>query len=173
MKDATIFVVRKPHQGDYVIENLLNYIAGSVFADLDGMLTNLKHTDSFWSMLNEIYEVQEPFNMEKHRMMFHMVLSTRPSKVSQRILDEGAFAVLNYFDMLGHQVILIPHDGSENNCDNYHYHVIVNPVCSHSKKRLLDVYATYNHLRDYLNTYTRNVWSWRYTSPKSYQKYIQ
>lgn len=173
MKDATLFVVRKPHQGDSVVENLLSYILGSPFADIDEMLTNLYHSESFDSMVQEIYSVQEPYNMEHHRVMFHMVLSTRPSKVSQRILDEGAYAVLDYFNMLGHQAIIVPHDGSEGNCNNYHYHLIVNPLSATSKKRLLDKYETFNNIRDYLNCHTRSQWSWTYTKPSNYKKYIQ
>ncbi|MBE5954981.1 MAG: hypothetical protein E7253_00845 [Lachnospiraceae bacterium] len=173
MKDATIFVVRKPHQGELVVENLLNYITDSCFADINGMISNLKSTDSYDEILQEIYYEQELFDMEEHRMMFHMVLSTRPSKMSQRIIDEGAHAALNYFTMLGHQALLVPHDGSENNCNNYHYHLIVNPVSQHSGMRLVDKYETYNNLREYLNIHTHHCWSWRYTNPKSYQKYIR
>ena len=91
--------------------------------------------------------------MVNHRDMFHMVLSTRPSKVSQTILDAGAQAILEYFSMLGHQVILMPHCGSKNNCSNYHYHIAVNPI-SMNDYRLLDKWKTYNNIVFYLNMNT-------------------
>lgn len=128
MKDAKLFVIRKPHQGETVAENLLNYMIGSVFADEEGIMTNEISDTSLDEMLEDIYQVQSQKNMVNHRAMFHMVLSTRPSKVSQTILDAGAQAILEYFSMLGHQVILVPHYGSENNCLNYHYHIAVNPI---------------------------------------------
>ena len=173
MKDATLFVVGKSHQGDDVIENLLNYMINSIFADCDEMLTNLSHSDSFDSMMYEICQVQEPFNMEHHRVMFHFILSTRPSHISQRILTDGAYAILDYFNMLGHQVIIVPHYGSNHNADNFHYHIAVNPVSATSQKRLLDKYETYNNIRDFLNLNTHSCWSWRYTNTTNYEKYIQ
>lgn len=171
MKEATLFIVRKPHQGDTCVDNVLNYITSSPFADLDGIMTNEVCDDDLEQMIQDFYSVQEAVDMVNHRAMFHMVLSTRHSKVAQAVIDSGAAAILDYFTMLGHQVVLVPHDGSQGNCWNYHYHIAVNPI-SLSGKRLLDKYETYNNIRDYLNAHTRNSWSWRLTSPKSYQKYI-
>lgn len=171
MKDAKLFVIKKPHQGETVAENLLNYMIGSVFADEEGIMTNEVSDTSLDEMLEDIYQVQSQKNMVNHRAMFHMVLSTRPSKVSQTILDAGAQAFLEYFSMLGHQVILVPHYGSENNCLNYHYHIAVNPI-SMNGYRLLDKWETYSNIVTHLNLHTRNEWTWSYTTPSNVKKYF-
>ena len=173
MKEATLFVVQKPYQGHEVIENVLNYMVASQFADCDSILTNQVCNYDFNKMVQDFYSVQEPYNMLNHRILFHMVLSTRPSKVAQAVIDSGAEAVLDYFTMLGHQVVLVPHDGSKNSCKNYHYHIAVNPISYlPDRRRLVDKYETFNNIRNYLNQNTCNHWSWRFTTPASYQKYI-
>ena len=171
MRDAKLFVIRKPHQGENVVENVLNYMIGSVFADQESIMTNEVSDTSFEEMLEDIYQVQSQKNMVNHRAMFHMVLSTRPSKVSQRILDGGAKTILDYFTILGHQVVIVPHDGSENNCLNYHYHIAVNPI-SMNGCRLLDKWETYSNIVAYLNQHTHNEWSWGYTTPSNVKKYF-
>lgn len=171
MKDAKLFVIRKPHQGEDVVENVLNYMLDSVFADQESIMTNEVSDTSFEEMLEDIYQVQSQKNMVNHRAMFHMVLSTRPSKVSQRILDGGAKTILDYFTILGHQVVIVPHDGSENNCLNYHYHIAVNPI-SMNGCRLLDKWETYCNIVAYLNQHTHNEWSWGYTTPSNVKKYF-
>lgn len=40
MKKGTLLVVRKPYQGDTVIQNTLNYAIGSLFADEEDILTS-------------------------------------------------------------------------------------------------------------------------------------
>lgn len=173
MKDATLFVVQRPHQGHEVIENVLNYMVASPFADCDSLLTNQVCNYDLDQMVRDFYAVQEPYNMENHRILFHMVLSTRPSKVAQAVIDSGAEAVLDYFTMLGHQVVLICHDGSRNNYQNYHYHIAVNPISYlPDRRRLIDKYETYYNIVHYLNMNTCNNWSWGFTKPSTYQKYI-
>lgn len=171
MKNATLFVIRKPHQGDDVVENLLNYMIGSVFFDEEGMMTNAVSETSYDQMIADIYQVQSQKNMTAHRAMFHMVLSTRPSKTAQIVLDTGAAALVDYFTLLGHQVIVVPHYGSERNCLNYHYHIALNPI-SLDGKRLHDKWETYNNIVSYLEQHTRNTWSWTYTTPTTIRKYF-
>ena len=171
MKDARLFIIRKPHQGEFVVENVLTYMLDSPYADIEDVMTNEVSVDSFEHMLADIYQVQSQKSMVNHRAMFHMVLSTRPSKVSQTVLDNGAKILLDYFYQLGHQVVLIPHDGSKNNSMNYHYHIAVNPI-SMSGKRLLDKWETYNNIVAHLNQHTPNSWSWAYTTPSNVKKYF-
>lgn len=173
MKEATLLVIRKPYQGNEVIENVLNYMIASPFAELDNIMTNQVCNYDFNQMVQDFYRIQEPYNMQHHRILFHMVLSTRPSKVAQAVIDSGAEAVLDYFTTIGHQVVLVPHDGSKNSCENYHYHIAVNPISYlPDRRRLVDKFETFNSIRDYLNMYTCNSWSWQFTRPASYQKYI-
>ena len=40
MKKGTLLVIRKPYQGDTVIQNTLNYAIGSLFADEEDILTS-------------------------------------------------------------------------------------------------------------------------------------
>jgi len=171
MKDATIFVVRKQHQGYEVVENVLNYILDSPYADLDDIMSNGTSLESFDQMVADIYNIQGQVNMDHHRAMFHLILSTRPSKASQRIIENGAYALLDYFQLMGYQAVLVPHDGSQGHFKNYHCHIAVNPI-SFTGERMQDKFETFNHMRDYLNTHTCNTWSWRFTEPKSYNKYI-
>lgn len=42
-----------------------------------------------------------------------------------RTLDEGAEELLEYFESLGHQVIMVPHDSSKTNCLNFHWHIFI------------------------------------------------
>ena len=171
MKDAKLFVIRKPHQGDLVVENVLKYILDSDYADIEGLMTNEVSDTSFEEMLEDIYGVQAKANMNNHRALFHMILSTRPSKYAQTILDIGAQVIVEYFQILGHQVVLIPHYGSKNNYLNYHYHIALNPI-SLDGKRLYDKWETFGNIVDYLNQNTFNTWSWSYTTPSNVKKYF-
>ena len=67
MKDAKLFVIRKPHQGVDVVENVLNYMLDSVFADQESIMTNEVSATSFEEMLEDIYKIQSQKNMVNHR----------------------------------------------------------------------------------------------------------
>ena len=162
MKDATLLVIRNQHQGDCVVENLIHYMLSSPFADTSEILANGMRIDSMQHMVEDIYAVQEPLNMDHHRRMFHMVLTTRVSKDQQRNLDAGANAVCDYFVMLGHQTILVPHYGSADNYMNYHWHLAVNPISYQTGQRLWDKYETYGAIVQYLNENTIPDWGWKY-----------
>ena len=162
MKEANLIVIRHQHQGEIVVENLLNYMIGSYFADDTGILTNNVRQDTLEHMIEDMYRVQDNLNMENHRRMFHIVLSTRPSKVSQTVVENGAYTLLEYFKMLGHQAVFVPHYGSEKNINNFHYHVAVNPICYINGNRLLDKFETYNTFTEYLNLNTINRWGWKF-----------
>ena len=79
-----------------------------------------------------------------------------------RTLDEGAEELLEYFEKLGHQVIMVPHDSSKTNCLNYHWHIIVNSVSYLTGKMLYNRYETYNSIINYLNQNPYTNWSWSY-----------
>lgn len=77
-------------------------------------------------------------------------------------VDEGAYALLDYFTELGHQVLIVPHNGSKNNMYNYHWHVVVNVKSYSTGLTLLDKYSTYNAIINYLNQSPHTHWSWSY-----------
>ena len=131
----------------------------------------MKEAKLFEQILEDIYHVQAQKDMTNHRAMFHMILSTRPSKNSQSIIDSGAELLVDYFQILGHQVVAVPHYGSENNCMNYHYHIALTPI-SLDGKRLLDQYDTYNNIINYLNHNSYTSWSWAYTTPTNAKNYL-
>ena len=81
MKKGTLLVVRKPYQGDTVIQNTLNYAIGSLFADEEDILTSyIVNGDDSDQIIEEYYRLQAPYNMTDHRRMFHFILTTRTSK---------------------------------------------------------------------------------------------
>ena len=170
MKDAKMYVIRKPHQGDEVVENVLNYMISSPFAYQDDIMTYEVSCDSFDQMVYDMHDVQALKPMENHRGLFHLVLSTRPSNAAQRILDAGAQAILEYFEIIGHQAVVIPHYGSTNNSMNYHYHIALNPISLDGKRRLHDKWGTFCDMVAYLNENTPNNWTWQYTTPAIIKK---
>ena len=162
MKDARFFVVAKPHQGNTAVDNVIRYMVDSPFTDRDEILSNGVRTDSTIHMIEDFYAVQKQSDMDDHRRLFHLLLTTRPSQIMYTILDSGALALRDYFAVLGHQVLLVPHYGSENSCNNYHWHVAVNTISYSTGMRLLDKYETFNAIKDYLNQNTRSSWAWQY-----------
>lgn len=97
MKKGTLLVVRKPYQGDTVIQNTLNYAIGSLFADEEDILTShIDNEDDSDQIIEEYYRLQAPYNMTDHRRMFHFILTTRTSKSMCTILEEGAYALQDY-----------------------------------------------------------------------------
>lgn len=163
MKDATLLVVRKPHQGDSVIENVVKYMVGSPFADREEIIANDIRTDTITHMIEDFYAIQDPLNMERHRRVFHMILTTRASRMTDMILEEGAVALRDYCTMLGHQILLVPHYGSKDDYSNHHWHAAINPITYTVGQRLLDKFETYNTITTYLNQNTRSSWTWRFT----------
>ena len=69
---------------------------------------------------------------------------------------------LNYFTILGHQIILVPHYGSKTNMHNYHWHVVVNVKSYTTGITLLDKFTTYNDIVHYLNQNPYTHWKWCY-----------
>ena len=160
--EATLLVIQNRHNGDTVIENVLNYVISSPFADLNEVMAYGLTLD-YYKMIQEFYQVQEPYReLEKHRRIFHMVLSARPSKHIQRTLDEGAKYFLDYMIMKGHQVLLVPHDGSRTNCNNYHWHAVVNVKSYLTGETLYDRFATYKEICDYLIQNQNIHWDYKY-----------
>lgn len=89
MKKGTLLVVRKPYQGDTVIQNTLNYAIGSLFADEEDILTShIDNEDDSDQIIEEYYRLQAPYNMTDHRRMFHFILTTRTSKSMCTILKK-------------------------------------------------------------------------------------
>lgn len=106
MKKGTLLVVRKPYQGDTVIQNTLNYAIGSLFADEEDILTShIDNEDDSDQIIEEYYRLQAPYNMTDHRRMFHFILTTRTSKSMCTILEEGAYALQDYFSFPYNPVI--------------------------------------------------------------------
>lgn len=166
MKDAKLLVVEKPHQGDFTVRNMVMYMVESPFAEKEEILANGIRIDSTVHMIEDINVVQDSLNMSCHRRLFHMILTTRASRMMDTILEEGAQALQDYCAMLGHQVLLVPHYGSRNDCSNHHWHAAVNPINSMTGQRLLDKFETYNAITTYLNQHTRSSWTWQFTGPE-------
>ena len=162
----TLFIIQNRHNGDNVIENVLNYVISSPFAELDEAMAHGLTMD-YYQMINEFYQVQEPYReLEKHRRIFHMVLSMRPCNNMQKILNEGAENFLNYMALNGHQVLLVPHYGSKGNAYNYHWHAVVNVKSYSSGDTLYDKYATYKKICDYLIECQGIQWDYKYHKDK-------
>lgn len=166
MKDAMLLVVARSHQGEAAIENVVRYMVNSPFAEREEIIANGVRTDSVTHMIEDFYAVQDPLNMEHHRRVFHMVLTTRTSHVTDTILEDGAVALRDYCVLLGYQVLLVPHYGSKDNYSNNHWHVAVNPISYITGRRMLDKFETYNAIAAYLNQNTRSHWTWRFSDIK-------
>ena len=164
MKKGTLLVIRKPYQGDAVIQNTFNYAIGSLFEDEDDILTSyIDNEEDSDQIIEEYYRLQAPYNMTDHRRMFHFILTTRTSKSMCTILEEGAYALQNYFSPIGYQAVMVLHSGSYNDALNYHYHILLNPI-SVTGCRIQDKYQTYQDIVNYLNQYTHALWDWKYRS---------
>ncbi len=167
MRECTLIIIRKPHQGDNVIENLTSYAVNSIFADVDEIQTSYVRNDCIDHMIEDFYQGQYGYDMDKHRRMFHFILTTRTSKDMCHILEESMYVLNEYFYKLGYQAVLVPHYGSAKDNLNYHCHVIVNPISLTTHIRMLDKFDTYNTIIDYLNQHTHSHWCWKYHSSKA------
>lgn len=163
MKKATLIIIKNAHNGDTVIENVLNYVLSSIFADTDEIMVNGISNNDYSQMARDFYSVQEPYTeLKTHRRVFHMILTTRVSKNMQRTLDEGAEAFLEFMKKHGHQVLLVPHYGSRKNSAHYHWHAVVNVKSYLTGNTLLDKYSTYKQICDYLNQNSYTDWKYGY-----------
>lgn len=162
MKKATLIVVNKNYIGDTAIDNVIGYAIDSYHADTDEMITSGVRNDSYKHIVEDFYRVQDIYNMSNRRRLFHFVLSKTASKDMSMILDEGAETLLEYFEELGHQIVLVPHYSSDKNYFHYHWHVIVNSISYKTGKMLYDRYETYNAIKDYLNMNSYTQWNWSY-----------
>lgn len=162
MRQATLLVIKKDYKGDNAIDNVIGYALDSYFADLDEVMLHNIRSDSYDHIVEDFYNAQSSLDMTNRRRLFHFILTTPVSKDMQRTLYEGAEELLEYFESLGHQVIMVPHDSSKTNCLNYHWHIIVNSVSYITGQMLYDRYETYNAIINYLNQNPHTTWSWRY-----------
>ena len=161
MKDAMIIVFQSQHWGNSVIENVLSYVLKSPFAETDEILSNGIRSDSLQHMIEDFYAVQDMRDMEQHRRVFHLAITTRNSKMMDTVMEDGAACLRNYCEMIGHQALLVPHYGSERHCMNHHWHIVINPISYITGQRLLDKYETFNNMTCYLNQNTRTSWTWK------------
>ena len=161
MKEATLLVVRKSHQGDSAVDNVVSYMVTSPFATLEEIMAFGVRTDSIAHMIEDFYSVQDLVDMDRHRRLFHFILTTRASRMVDVILEDGAEALLDYCAALGHQALLVPHYGSKGDYANNHWHAAINPVSYTTGQRMLDKYETFSEITAYLNQHTRSSWSWR------------
>ncbi len=163
MKDAKLLIVARPHQGDAALENVVRYMVNSPFAERQEIIANGVRTDSVVHMIEDFCTAQDPLDMERHRRVFHMILTTRTSRGADAILEDGAAALREYCALLGHQALLVPHYGSWGDCSNNHWHAAINPISYMTGQRLLDKFETYNAITTYLNQNTRSAWTWRFS----------
>ena len=159
MRQANFIVIRKDYKGDSAIDNVIGYAIDSYHADTEEMLTSGVRNDSYDHMVEDFYLTQASRNMEKHRRLFHFLLTAPVSKDMQRILDEGATALLNFFESIGHQVVMVPHYSGESNCLHYHWHLIVNSVSTITGLMMQERSDTYKAIVDFLNLNTYTEWS--------------
>ena len=162
MKQATLIVVNKDYIGDSAIDNVIGYAFDSYHADTDEMMTSGVRNDTYEHIVQDFYNAQSHLDMSNRRRLFHFVLSKTASKDMAMILDKGAEALLEYFEELGHQIVLVPHYSSDRNYLHYHWHVIVNSVSYKTGKMLYDRYETYNAIIEYLNLNPYTHWNWSY-----------
>lgn len=163
MRKAQLMVIKHLHSGDDVIENILHYAISSNYAIFDKMMVNNLRTDSFQHMIEDFYSTQEPYKcLNRHRRLFHFLLTSGYHKTMERTLDEGAVALLQLLTEMGHQCLLIPHYASTTNPEHYHWHVIVNVKSYITGETMLDRYSTYSMIKNYLNRSPYTEWSWRY-----------
>ena len=167
MRQCTLIVVLKPHQGDTVIDNLVSYTINSPFAEPDEMQTTyLRENCNINDMIDDFYQSQREYDMTNHRVMFHFILTTRVSKDMCFILNEAAAALREYFYDLGIQSAIVPHYGSKTNSLRLHYHAIVNPISTTTHIRMIDKFGTHQAIVDYLNKHTHSQWCWKYHTYK-------
>ena len=165
--EASLIIIRNKHDGDTVIENVLNYVLSSPFAELDEVMVNGISDNDYYQMVQDFYSVQEPYTaLKSHRRIFHMILSMRPCKNMQRNLDEGAEAFLEFMKIQGHQVLLVPHYGSKTNYAHYHWHAVVNVKSYSTGQTLLDKYTTYKEICDFLSECQGVYWDYKYHTDK-------
>jgi len=163
MKEATLIVIKNRHNGDNVIENALNYVLSSTFADTDEIMVNGISNNDYYQMIQDFYSVQEPYTaLKTHRRVFHMILTTRVSKGMQQNLDEGAEAFLEFMKIHGYQVLLVPHYGSQTNAEHYHWHAVVNVKSYLTGKTLLDKYGEFKLICDFMNQQPYTHWKYSY-----------
>lgn len=161
--EASLIIIRNRHNGDTVIENVLNYVLSSPFAELDEVMVNGISDNDYYQMVQDFYSVQEPYTaLKSHRRIFHMILSMRPCKNIQRNLDEGAEAFLEFMKRRGHQVLLVPHYGSKTNYAHYHWHAVVNVKSYTTGKTLLDKYSEFKLICDFMSQQSYIQWNYCY-----------
>ena len=166
-KEALMIIINNIHNGDTVIENVLNYVLASPFAEIDRMLVNKLSTDSFDHMVQDFYKTQEPYKaLEKHRRLLHIILTTGISKGMEQTLDEAAQYLLDYCIQKGHQVLLVPHYAGSTNAELYHWHAVINIKSYINGKTLYDKFSTYKEICDYLNQSPYTHWKYRYHTYK-------
>lgn len=80
----------------------------------------------------------------------------------QRNLDEGAESFLEFMKINSHQVLLVPHYGSQINAKHYHRHTVVNVKSYTTGKTLLDKYSELKLICDFMSQQLYTRWKYRY-----------
>jgi hypothetical protein len=167
MRQATLLVIRKPYQGEKVIDNLVKYSLCSYYACPDEtMYSNLTESVVSELLVEEFNGLQKDYAMTDVRRAFHLILTTPNSKKMNDILDEGAYFLQNYFERQGYQALFIFHQGSDGHYFNHHYHVIVNPITIYGQV-IPDNMNTYNAMVNWLKQRaTKAQWRLKTKRPK-------
>jgi hypothetical protein len=160
-KNGTVIALRKPYKDENALIDVIAYMLNSVFAELDEIIAYGVEINDCNQIINDFLEVQSRVDMVNHRKIFHILLTAPISKHMQRMLENAAIITVEYFGRLGYQVIAVPHYGSERVCENFHYHIAVNPISYLGNKRLLDRNETYSSYIAYLERETGNKWNFK------------
>ena len=168
MRKGKLFVINKKYTELQAIDNVIGYAIDSYFAEHDDILYSLVNNGCYQDIIEDFSKTHNVLESPVKRKIFHFILSTPIAKDMERTLLEGANVLKAYFEYYGHQAVLVPHFSSENNCNNYHWHIVVNTVSITTGDVLQDRYETYNSIISFLNQNTGTEWSWSYKQSDSY-----
>lgn len=168
MRKGKLFVIDKTYTELLAIDNVIGYAIDSYFAEHEDILYSLVNNNCYQAIIDDFYRTHNALAKPVKRKIFHFILSTPIAKDMERTLSEGANALKEYFEYYGHQAVLIPHFSSKNNCNNYHWHIVVNSVSITTGNILQDRYETYKSIISYLNQNTCTEWSWNYKHSDTY-----
>lgn len=170
MKKANLLVIKHIYRDEDAIHTVLRYALDSRFAIFNKILASGVRTDYFENIVEDFKLVQEPYSYLKyHRKLMHFVLTTTNHATKERTLDEGAWALAELLESMGHQFVMVPHRASTTNPEHYHWHVVVNVKSYTTGKTMLDKYSTYGMILNHLNINPHTKWGWMYrydTDPK-------
>lgn len=163
MRKATLLVIKHIYRDEDAIQTVLRYAMDSRFAIFNKILASGVRTDCFDSIVEDFYNVQEPYKcLKHHRKLFHFVLTTTNHATRERTLDEGAYSLAALLESLGHQFVMVPHSASITNPEHYHWHVVINVKSYTTGVTMLDRYTTYGMILKHLNNNPYTKWTWMY-----------